>query len=233
MKILLILILLFCELQAQDSLSIEGFTAAIIDSKLVVQNQDNKIIYQKLFTNPEGVLVDLDNDNVNELLVSDFYEANNQYFYTLFLFSAYDDFNLVDSIYSGLEEPYYAFSDEINGYIIITGSPDFDELYNIQEESVFSPIVCWSYDGHELGIINDQLYSIYLDENEKIISYVTMAFNKSGKTCEISKQLKQAIATVYTNYYHAGEKTNAENFLKNYYLCKDIEEFKNKIKELL
>lgn len=233
MKIFLIIFLLFCELQAQESFTINDFLITIHDSKLVVENQSKKSIFQKVFSNPEGFPVDLDNDSNDELLVTDFYEENNKYFYTLYVFSSLDSFYLVDSIYSGMREPSFTLSDETNGYILITGSPDFDEFFNIQEDEIFSPIVCWNYDNQELTIINDQLYDIYIEENEKIISYVAMTCRKLNKTCETSNLLKQAIATVYTNYYHAGEKSNAESFLKNYYLCNDIEEFRSKIKDLL
>lgn len=233
MKTLLIILLLFCELKAQESFTINDFSVTIHDSKLLVQNQNDKIVYQKVFSNPEGFTVDLDNDNIDEFLINDFYEENNQYYYTIYIFSAIDTFYQIDSLYSGLKEPLYVFSSETNSYIIITGSPDFDEFSNIQDDEVFSPIVCWDYNGQEVSIVNDELYDIYINENEKVISYLTMKYRKLGKSCETTKLLKQAIATAYANYYQAGEKSNAESFLKNYYLCNDIEEFKSKIKDLL
>ncbi len=41
------------------------------------------------------------------------------------------------------------------------------------------------------------------------------------------------IAAVYANYINAGEKSVASQFLKNYYLCEDLEQFKQKLNELI
>ena len=229
----LLLLLICVNLYAQDTLLTEDYSVIINNSKMFVEDANKQIIHEITFNNPNGFLVDLDEDGADELIVNDFTEDKNHSYYTLYLFSPVDSFILIDSIYSGLTEPYYTFSDEIKGYMLITGSPDFDEFALAGSEYIFSPLVCWSYTDEGLTIINDQLYDVYIQENDKILSFINSEYSMDGKSCEESSELKQAIATVYTNFYHAGEKTNAENFLRNYYLCKDITEFKNKLKELL
>jgi hypothetical protein len=233
MKMMVIIFLFFCELNAQENFSIGNYSVILFNSKLTVENKDHKLLYERSFSNPEIYSVDLDDDGIDELLVNDAKDEDDKNFYTMYIYSMTDSVALVDSIYSGLNEPYCKMSDETNGYIIISGSPDFDEFCSSQNEEIFSPVVCWKYEDGELSLVSDSLYEVYMNENETILQYIISKYANNGKTCETSKMLKDAIAAVYANYYHAGEKSNAESFLKNYYLCKDIEEFKNKIKELL
>lgn len=229
----LFLLLICINLYAQDTLLTENYSIILRNSKMIIENAHKKVIMETTFNNPNGFLIDLDEDGSEELLINDFIVDRNHLLYTLYLFSPVDSFMLVDSIYSGLIEPYYVFSDEIDSYMVITGSPDFDEFAQADTEYIYSPLVCWSYSDEGLTIINEQLYDTFIQENDKIISFLDQEYISNGKSCETTTELKQAIATVYANFYHAGEKTNAESFLRNYYLCNDITEFKNKLKELL
>lgn len=216
-----------------DIYTIDSITVKVENNTLSVTNKANDQIYIKNFSNPSAYAVDLDEDGVTEFLVNDYTEKDGQYFYTLYIFNAVDSFYMVDSIYSGLKEPYYMYSEELKGMLLITGSPDFDYLNINGTEDVFSPIICWKYSNYEVNIINDQLYEIFISENENNLRYIEQLTTEKGKDCDSSNLIKAAIASVYANFIYADEESNAEQVLNEFYNCKDLDAFRKEIKENL
>jgi len=238
MKIKTILILffsLFSSYFAQEELFLlDHFKIKLQANKLTVSGSDNEaIIFQKSFIDPTPVAQDMDNDGIKELLISDCVKKNDICSYTVYVFNSVDSFYIVDSIYSGLKQPYSYSSEEINEEILVTGSPDFDSLYSSAIGSSFSPIICWQYNGSELEIVNDKLYDIFISENEAMIEFIDVYLKENGKNCASLSKLKQVIAAVYANYITADEKTNAEYTLKRYYSCDDLDKFKALLQNLL
>lgn len=232
---LLFISLLFtsCFYAQSNNIRIENFNIDIVDARLEVKDQFDKNVYERTFLNPSGYTADLDDDGISEYLVNDFQEDEGKYYYTVYIYNTVDSFYLSDSIYSGLKEPYYLFSEEISSTVLITGSPDLDSLYIPDMDYIFSPLVCWSYRDNGLEIVNDELYDIYISENEKNISYVDSVYDANGKSCEIARKLKLAIATIYMNYLYANENTNAEQAMRYYYNCEDREKFREALRKLL
>ena len=73
-------------------------------------------------------------------------------------------------------------------------------------------------------LVNDEVYNVFINENESIINYLDDYLNDNSKNCKTSITVKAAIAAAYANYINAGEKSVASQFLKNYYLCEDLEQ---------
>lgn len=234
-----ILLLLFVALMggyafAQDStFAVEDFNIKIQDSRLLAGDLDNKTVYQRQFQEPYAYTLDIDGDGASELLVNDDVKTDGQDYYTLYVYNTIGSFYLIDSIYSGLKEPYSFFSDEINNVVLVTGSPDFDSLNASGQDNVFSPLACWSFVDSSLSIVNDQLYNVFLSENEANMKFMDAFFKEHGKNCESSGILKAAIASTYANYIYADEYALADKLLEEYYLCEDLKQFKEQISKLL
>lgn len=217
----------------EELLLLDKFKIRFQGNSLMVSSLDNVVILNRKFNNPSPLTQDLDGDGNKELLITDCSQKDGACFYTIFLYNAIDSFYIVDSIYSGLKQPYIYSSEEINEDILVTGSPDFDSLYTPSLGASFSPIICWQYNGTELAIVNDKLYDIFISENEAIMDYIDVYLKENGKSCASAAKLKQAIASIYANYITADEKTNAEYSLKRYYSCDDLDKFKAVLKGLL
>ena len=56
---------------------------------------------------------------------------------------------------------------------------------------------------------------------------------RNGFNCSTSQLYKGIVASVYANYLNAGEQSLATQMLKKYYLCDDIELFKQEIIDLI
>lgn len=210
--------------------SFDLFTVQFNGSHLKTFMND-KLVFQKDFNDPHEFVSDLDNDGVNELLVTDSFKKGNGIFYTLYIFNTIDSFYTADSIYSGALEPYQINSDEVGGTIIITGNSKFD-IFNKEDGEAFIPIECWKYESSQLYPINDEVYDIFISENENLIETIDSYLETSTVDCKSIDKLKAIIASVYTNYISAGEKILASKFIKKYYPCSDAAAFIKTINEL-
>ena len=214
----------FCQ---EANFSAGDFSVSINNSILKVLKNDT-LVYQKKFINPSIDSVDLDNDGINELELIDSVVSSGQTFYTFYIFSTIDSFYLSDSIYSGITAPYEVESDEVPGKIIITGNPIFDH-FNGESYTTFSPINCWKYESGEVFGINDEIYDLFINENEDIIDYLDQYFRFKKSDCINSKEMLGAIAAGYANYINAGEESSAEHFLSTYYFCLDADKLKEEL----
>ena len=215
-----------------DTLSFDNCYLMMQGNVLKVFNNNDQILYQKEFMNPDPYTSDLNDDNINEYLVLDSTLKSNKPWYTLFIFNTKDNFSFIDSIVSGSTQPYETTSGEIGGTIIVAGNPDFEQ-FNQSDENYFIPINCWHYEDSAVVLVNDEVYNAFLNENESIINYLDDYFSSNSKSCQASVLLKAPVAAAYANYINAGEKSVASQFLKNYYLCDDLDQFKQKLNELI
>ncbi len=208
------------------------FTGRFEKNHLEVFDSTNKKVYEKTFHNPVEQLVDLDDDGVNEFLITDSYKKGDANFYTLYIYNTIDSFYVADSIRSGFIEPSERESEEYKGIIIVTGNYNFD-IFNKDEGDKYLPIECWHYENGKISSINDQIYNIFISENDTLIDLLDTYFESHTNDCNSIVKVKGIVATVYANYLSAGEKILAAQFLKKYYRCNDIEIFKQKLNELL
>ncbi|HSD62387.1 MAG TPA: hypothetical protein VLB50_01280 [Ignavibacteriaceae bacterium] len=217
---------------SQQLYSFDSFSAQIQNSTLTVKDKEGNDVFEMNFSNPHDYATDLDGDSINEYIVIDSTNMQNLPSYTIYIFNTIDEFSLVDSIASGITEPYNMLSDEEGGEIIITGNKDFEEFYDGKSD-LFIPINCWKYDSGQVYLINDDIYDLYINENDDIISYLDSFFESGESNCNSISQVKSAIASVYANYVNAGEVTLASQFIKKYYPCDDVDAFLQKINVLL
>ncbi len=208
------------------------FTAKFIQNHLEVFDSTKKQVYEKTFNNPHETLADLDNDGVNEFLVSDLYEKGNADFYTLYIYNTIDSFYVADSIQSGCMEPTERESKEYGGIIVLTGNLNFD-IFNKDAEDKYLPIECWHYENGKINSINDQIYNIFISENDTLTEVLDSYLESNPDDCNSLAKVKGIIASIYANYMSAGENILANQFLKKYYHCNDLEIFKKKLNELL
>lgn len=236
MNRLLFLILILSSLYncgfSQQAYTFDLFTAQIQNSRLTVKDNGGKTVLDMRFNNPHDYSIDLDGDSVDEYIVIDSVGTSFLPSYEIYIFNTIDEFALADSIASGVTEPYDIFSNEEGGEIIVTGNKDF-EIFNVNDSDIFLPINCWKYDSGHVYIVNDDIYNLFIQENDEIIDYLD-SFSESGSyDCDTGKQVKSAIAAGYANYVSAGEVTLASQFLKKYYPCDEVNNFLKNINEIL
>ncbi len=210
----------------------DTFSVKLVNTKLNEYDRNNKIIYTRDFNSPQDFAVDLDGDGIDELLVNDSYTDSGKTYYTLYIFNTVDSLYLADSIFSGLIEPYETKSDEAKGTIIVSGNPCIDSLNN-DSDNIFLPVNCWKYDNGQLFLINDDLYKIFITENDNIIDYLDNFYLSNKKDCSSTRKIKAAIASGYINYFHSGDKILARQFIREYYLCNDAESFEQNLNKIL
>ena len=231
--VLSFLLLFSINLYAQeDTLSFDNFYLTFQNKELNVLDNNNKIIYQKKFINPSPYTSDLNDDNSDEYLVLDSTVNKGMPWFTLYIYNTTDQFSLTDSIVSGTTEPYETTSGDLGGTIIVSGNTDFEQ-FNKVSDNYFIPINCWRYEDSAIFLVNDEVYNVFINENESIINYLDDYFNDNPKSCTETDSVKAAIAAAYVNYINAGEKSVASQFLKNYYLCEDLPKFKQELNELI
>ena len=235
MKKLLFSILLTSSLSIYSQNGIYDYGSYYVkmdNSTLMAFHSDSTIFYQKKFTNPQDFAVDLDSDNVNEIVIIDFDSINNKKNYSIFVYNTLDSLYLVDSINSGSTEPYQVFSKELNTTLLVSGNAAFDSLNTIDSLS-YLPLNFWKFEDGALFLANASVYDLYITENDNIIDLVEEFYLQNGKTCESTQKIKGAIASGFVNYYNSGELTFASQFLKNYYLCSNIDDFRKFLNKAL
>jgi hypothetical protein len=230
---LLFLLLFSLNLFAQsDTLNFDNYYLTLRDGLLEVSGNDGQLFYHKEFMNPSFYTYDLNDDGNDEFLILDSTTNNDKPSYTLYIFSTVNSFSFIDSIISGAMEPFETNSEDIGGTIIVTGNTDFNQ-FDQNDENYFLPINCWRYDDSAIFLVNGEVYKAFINENDNILNFLDDYFSGNTKDCSASTFLKGAIAAAYANYLNAGEKSIASQFLKNYYLCEDIDQFKQKLNELI
>src|ERR1035437_1582737 len=216
-----------------DSTNVEFdlFTIKLKDNLLQVYSNKGTLLFNQKFENPVFTTADLDSEGVEEYILIDYKTLDQKKDYTIFIFNTIDTFYCVDSIRSGFYEPYVYYSEEVKGNVLISGIPGFNEL-NIGKVDISLPLNIWRYGENGIVLINDQIYNLFLSENESVMEYLDDYFDSNVKNCNSSEQVNNIIATGYINYKNAGELSSANQFLLKYYLCPDILNFKKKIEKL-
>jgi hypothetical protein len=216
-----------------DSTAVEFdlFTIKLKENLLQVYSNEGNVIFTQKFEHPVFTTADLDSDDVEEYILIDYKILDLKKDYTVYVYNTIDTFYCVDSIRSGFYEPYVFYSDEVKGNIIIAGIPGFNEL-NIGKQDTSLPLNFWRYGENGIVLINNEIYDLFLSENESLMEYLDDYFNSNIKNCNSSEQVNNIIAAGYTNYKNAGELSSAGQFLLKYYLCPDILNFKQKIDKL-
>ena len=216
-----------CLLFAQNEIYDYGnYFLRMEGSSLEAFREDSSLFYEKQFSDPEYFAANLNSDGVNEFIIIDYRVMNGKKRYSLFVYNTADTLYLADSVNSGSTEPYQAFSKELNTVLLVTGNPVYDSLNSVDSLSHL-PINFWKFEEGSLYLANASVYELYINENANIIDMIEEYYLQNGKSCKSTEKIKGAIASGFINYYEAGEKSFASQFLKNYYFCSDINEFKD------
>lgn len=210
----------------------DSFSAKIENSILRVLDKNKNLVLEKKFNDPYDLSADLDGDGADEYLVIDDLKQDDKDFYTIFIFHTADSFYAADSIPSGCLEPFQTNSEETGGTIIVAGNPKFDSLNPAGSDS-YVPVNCWQYQNEKASLINNKIYKLFVAENDTLLDVIDAYYNSNGSDCKSTGKMKGLIATVYANYMHASDKLLASQFLKRYYHCDDMEDFRKKINSLL
>jgi hypothetical protein len=174
---------------------------------------------------------DLDLDGNSELIIIENDSLKNSG-NIIYLFNTLDEFFLIDSIPAGITEPLVISPDEIPYPVILCGNPDFEIFFSENSEN-YEPINLWKFEQGELYLANEDVYDIYISENENLLGYLTAELEDKPPDCANVKPLLSAISAAYANFVNAGETSSAAQFLTKYYPCDDIETFKKTLDELL
>src|SRR5690606_15043574 len=203
MKKILLQLLFYSAFLHSQEINFDLFSAAVENSSLIIKNNSGKIIFTRNFSNPQISPVDFDDDGINELLIQDSSSVNNKPVYKLYFCNTVDSFYIADSINSGFYQPLILFSEEIGSMIVVTGNPLFEKYSS--EDFLFLPAVCSKYEDGVLFPVNDEVYEIYLNENDIILNFLDEYFSSNINNCNSTQNIKGAIASVYINYLNAGE----------------------------
>jgi hypothetical protein len=215
-----------------DSTVFNSFLVLVQDNLMKVEDSTGSLIYQKQFYKPYEYLANIDGDDFDELIIVDTVMADDKLNFTIFFFNGEGNFMFIDSIYSGSFFPFISYSDEINSMIIETGISDFDKFNQTSEVSSL-PVNLWKIENDELMLVNDDLYEPFIFENANLVQLLDFYAHEKGLSCSTSQFYKGVVASAFTNYINAGEQSLATNMLKKYYLCDDIELFKQEIIDLI
>lgn len=197
-----------------------------------VEDAKGQSVFQKQFYRPYEYLADIDADQFDELIVVDSIITDRKLSFAIYLFSGEDNFKLIDSIYSGSFFPFISYSEEIESMIIETGIPEY-AVFNQTTNLVSLPINLWKVENNELFLVNDELYEPFIFENSNLIQLIDYHTLDKPIDCSTSQTYKGIIASAFTNYMNAGEQSLATQMLKKYYMCDDIENFKQEIIDLI
>lgn len=197
-----------------------------------IYNADGLKVFSKEFRNPYNYLADIDNDQLDEMVIVDSINSDKGLAFVIYFYSGDEDFKLIDSIDSGSFFPFITYSEEIESMIIETGNPEFEQ-FNFLSDANSLPINLWKIDNDTLIQVNDELYDPYILENTNLLQLLDYYAHNKGFDCSTSQFYKGMAASAFANYINAGEQALAYSMLKKYYLCDDLEIFKQEIINLL
>lgn len=232
-KILLTLILFaFSAAFAQsDEYLFESFTVKLENNSLIALDSLNQIVFTKTFHNPVLTLSDLNRDGVDEIIVIDSASTFDQPDYFLFIYNFDSNIILIDSVYSGVTQPFETEFEEIDGTVLVTGDTQYN-IFNQADKQFYLPLKCLAFDGSKMVLVNDILYDIFIEENEIILASIIDYVNANGKNCNSSEALLPMIVSAYVNYISAGEYSSAFQLVNNFYFCENKDELIKKIESL-
>ena len=235
MKKLLLTIIVFSfsiVFAQSDEYLFESFTVKLESKSLIALDSLNQIVFTKTFLNPVLTLTDLNRDGVDEIILIDSNSAFDQPDYHLFIYGFDKNIFLIDSVYSGVIQPFETEFEELDGTVLVTGDTQYN-FFNQADKQFYLPISCLAFDGSKMVLVNDILYDIFIEENEIILASIIDYVNVNGKNCNSSEALLPMIVSAYVNYINAGENSSALQLINNFYYCENKDELIKKIESLM
>lgn len=212
--------------QSHDELSIKISG----DSSVITIQYPGKSFTLGGLSSPKILDAELNNDEKGELIVINRHANEGLTTYSAFIINLFDSIYIIDSVKSGIVEPFLVYSDEVSSTLLIIGYPELDSLNRISSGK-YSPINALMYDGNKIYSVNEEVYSLFIEETEDLLAILDSKPIYTG--CEFTKENSSLIASIYINYVNAGELAMGSVFLKNYYLCTDYVVYKEYLRNLL
>jgi len=82
-------------------------------------------------------------------------------------------------------------------------------------------------------LVNDELFEPFIFENANLSQLMDYYTHNKIMDCSTSQLYKGIIASSFANYINAGEQSLAAQIVKKYYVCEDVENFKQDIMDLI
>jgi hypothetical protein len=196
-----------------------------------VENEKGDLLFEKQFCKPYEYQADIDADSIDELIVVDSIITDGKLSYAIYLYNGDEKFKLIDTVYSGSFFPFITYSEEIGSMVIETGIPSF-EIFNQSADAIALPLNLWKVEEDGLFLVNDEVYEPFIFENGNLVQLLQY-YTNDRLDCSVSQMYKGIIASAFTNYANAGEQSLASQLLKKYYVCDDIENFKQEINDII
>ncbi|MHC1737058.1 MAG: hypothetical protein AB9882_03510 [Ignavibacteriaceae bacterium] len=212
--------------QSHDDVSIKISS----DSTAITIQYPGQTFFLAGLSSPKILDAELNNDDRGELIVINRYVNEGLTLYSAYVINLFDSIYVIDSIRSGIVEPFLAYSEEVSSTLLIIGYPEIDSL-NRASAGKYSPINALMYDGSKIYSVNEEVYSLFIDEIEDLLLLLEGKPIHTG--CEFTKENSSLIASIYINYVNAGDLSMAALFLKNYYFCTDYVLYKEYLRNLL
>lgn len=237
MKALIVLffaLILSSALFAQaENYEFDTYTVTVEKNIVLAMDVNGKIFYNRPFENLKEFLADLDGDSISEFCVTTSKTINNNTFYKVYVYNTIDTFQLADSLESLNLEPYSVYDEESEREIFVVGNPACIKLALNKEETITAALDCYEYDGTGFNLINNQVYDIFMRQNEMLVDSLDSFYADSDSNCTCSQKVRSLIAATYLNYKNAFEDSISLHFLNKYYFCNDVLDFKSKLNGLL
>jgi hypothetical protein len=214
-----------------ENYEFDNFTVTVQKNILSVKSVSGETIYTRQFDNLKEFTSDLDGDSIPEFCVSEEMKNGNNTIYKMLVYNTVDTFTLADSLESLNMEP-YSVADEDSGQLVFVAA-DTNFLRFAGDVPVTAAVNCYEFDGLNFVQINDQIYDIFMRQNEEIVDSLDNFFDDNSNDCASSKKVLSLIASLYVNYKNADENSISLHLLNKYYFCSDLLDFKSKLDGLL
>lgn len=229
---LIFILLLSSPIHSQENVyQSENFNITFHSNKLTIHSVNDSLIFERECNNAYILQNDLDADGNSEIILIE-YDSTFHFGFIVYVFNTLDDFFLVDSILAGRTEPVIVNDVEIQYNVIVCGNPDFEVFFSDSLEN-YEPINIWKFAQGELYLANEELYELFIIENENLVNLLTYELGNKIVDCPSIKPYLSLLATVYANFQNAGETASAIQVIDRFYKCDDKDFFKQTIDELL
>jgi|GEM_PF-655199 len=219
----------------EENYEFDNFTVSAKDKIVLAKTDDGQTFYSRKFDNAEfkEFLSDLDGDSIPEFCVKVSDKIDNNTYYKVYVYNAVDTFYLADSLESLNVDP-FSVSDEDNGQeIYVVGNTGLATLATNKKEEITTSVDCYLFDGVNFVLANDQMYDIFIHQNDDLLDSLDEFYDSADKDCANSKKMATLIGAIYINLKNANEDSMALHFINKYYFCDDLKDYVEKLNSLI
>ncbi|NUN07874.1 MAG: hypothetical protein HUU54_01730 [Ignavibacteriaceae bacterium] len=213
---------------------VNKITFRVTENSLIVLDSLGAVIFSRDFKSvSNSFFLDFDADGTDELYIEESEIKNSETFYSCYFIRTLDSVYLIDSIGSGVTRPYHEFNEDLNSLVLVTGDAYVDSLITLSRNKLLvTPKVYWLFDGTEVFSVDEEMYDVYMAENDDLMILLN-DFKKAVKDdCRLSDNYRGIIITVFINYLFAKEQVLAYRFIEEFSDCREIKDILDKLTEI-